>query len=861
MGEENPVERSLGRRIVRMGLIILALFTLVGASAATGGYLWLRQGLPKLDKATDYAPILPTIVYDRNGRVVAEYGEQRRILVPIENVPRHVVHAFLAAEDASFYSHGGVNFLAIIRAAVKNLTSGGIKQGASTITQQVAKTFFLSSERKLIRKLREVVLAHRLEDVLTKDEILYLYLNQIYFGAGAYGVESAANTYFAKSITEVSVAEAAVLAGLPKAPSAYSPYENPRRARQRQLYVLDQMRQNGFLKAEEEKEAAAEQVAIRLWRNPAPESGHYAEQVRRYLMDAYGAEKVLTGGLRVETAMDFEMQKAAEKAVRDGIITIEKRHGYRGPTEHIEDDGKRAALLQKLERELRTPEVGGILHYIAEDNLGVPPAVEAPPARTMRAYVTDVTRQQAVVMVGQKQRAILPLFEAEWASPYNPWAKYDPHKDKTPPLTDLRRALQVGDVILVEAVDVPALKKGQELEKKRFEAWSKIKLGDAWPVTLVPAPEVQGALVAVDSDTAEVRAMVGGYDFGQSEFNRAMQARRQPGSSFKPIVYMTALERGYNPATMVVDSPDVYEQMATDSTTVTYWKPKNYDESFDGPITVREALMRSRNVPTLRITQDVGVSAIVDMASRLGIESDLAADMSLALGSSGVSLLELSKAYTTINAMGVRRELKMIRRVVTPQGEVLEQQVPDWVIEGRQPTDEERVLADETFYKAERIVDPEIDYMMIYLLKQVVQHGTGWRAKLLGRPAGGKTGTTNKNVDSLFMGFTADLVAGVWVGYDQPERNLGPHETGSVAASPIWVDFMLEAHRGLPVRDWEQPENIVFKDIDTRTGLLAGPTTLDRVSMPFVYGTEPSAPTMLEVRPTEVDLLNLDMGF
>lgn len=847
---EPPTERKPLRQRLLKAVLIAALFSVVA------GYLGYRSaltGLPRLDNATDYRPLLPTVLYDIKGRVAGEYGEQRRVIVPYQTLPKHVTNAFLAAEDAGFFHHGGVDIIAILRAAYANLTSGKVRQGASTITQQVAKTFFLSPERTILRKVREVALAYKLESALSKEEILFLYLNQIYFGEGAYGVEAAANVYFGKHITEVTVAEAAILAGLPKAPSAYSPYDNPTRARQRQEYVIGQMLSNGFITQAEADQARVEQVAIRRWQNPNVLGGYYAEQVRRYLVETYGEQRVLTDGLRVETSMDLELQMTAQDAVRRGVIDLEKRHGYRGPVTHVAAS-EREAFVDKLERETHEPGPGGVIRLIGPTPATTPVDDFVPTDRTYKALVVQVENDKAELAVGH-HKAVLPLFDTTWAVKFN-FADMWTYMGG---LTSLKRALKPGDVVLVQLFDPAAVAKG---DKVRGEKWKKLKAPtDAWWANLVPRTEAQSALLSTAPETAELRAMIGGVDFFASQYNRAIQSRRQPGSSFKPIVYAAALTKGYTPATMVVDSPDVYVNMAEDSTEVTYWKPKNYDDTFYGPITLREALVRSRNVPTLRIAQDIGMDSIFDTAKRLGITTPLQRDLSIALGSSGVSLYELSMVYTTFDAGGVRRELKMIRRVLDRDGKIVEQQVPDWVIEGRRPTAQERTEGDKTYYKAEVALDPQTNYLMVYLLSQVVQHGTGWRARELGRPAGGKTGTTNDNVDSWFVGFTPELVTGVWVGLDQPNLNLGPVETGSMAANPIWNDYMRRALKGKPVQEWNIPENIVFHDVDGKTGFIAGPTSEKIVRMPFIYGHEPTTATSAEYRPTDDELLKLDMGF
>lgn len=839
----------------RLGMMAAGA-VLAGLVLLYGAYRSALAGLPKLDTATDYRPFIPSVVIDIQGRIAAEYGEQRRIVVPYTAFPKHVIQAFLAAEDATFFEHGGVDLVAILRAAVKNFTSGKVRQGASTITQQVAKTFFLSPERTIVRKLREIALSWKLEQALTKEEILYLYLNQIYFGQGAYGVESAANVYFGKHITDVTVAEAAILAGLPKAPSAYSPYDNPTRARQRQLYVIDNMLENGYLGKPAADAARSEAVAIRRWQNPAVKGGYYAEQVRRYLVEAYGEERVLQDGLRAETGMDLDLQVLAQKSVQKGVLDLEKRHGYRGPVSHVTEAG-RAKLLESIEREVHEAEPGGVIRIIGPDvdAKKEPPHADTPPARPVRALVESVEADRAVLAVG-KHKAVLPLFDTTWA------VKFDLQslQSQWNPLRTFKKTLKPGDVILVEVTDPAALAKGTPSEKSRLEQWKKLKVeSGVWWATLRPAPLVQSALLTTDPKTAEIRAMVGGYDFFESQYNRAMQARRQPGSAFKPILYAAALAQGYNPATMVVDSPDVYENAAEDSTAVTYWKPKNFDEEFLGPITLRYAFVLSRNVPALRIAQDIGIEALLTMAAKLGVTTPLERNFSIALGSNGMSLYELANVYTVFDAGGMRRDLKLVRRVLDREGKVLEQQVPDFVIAGREPTPEERATADETYYHAEQALDPQINYLMVWLLGQVVQHGTGMRAQI-GRPAAGKTGTTNDNVDSWFMGFTPEYVTGVWIGIDQADQNLGSKETGGEAAAPIWSEFMRKALKGKPVQDFTVPDKIVMKDIDGRTGLLAGPFSEKVTKMPFVYGTEPSTSTDAEVRPGEDELLKLDMG-
>ena len=634
----------------------LGIFTiLVVLSAYAGAYAAYRhyaRDLPSLDALRLYRPKTVSFLYADDGRVIAEYARERRYVVPLERIPNHLILAFLAAEDANFYHHPGVDVSGMVRAFLKNWEAGRIVQGGSTITQQVTRTFLLSNEQTYERKIKEAILAYRMERHLSKEEILFLYLNQIYLGGGAYGVEAAARTFFAKNVENLSLAEAAMMAGLVKAPSRYNPLENLSLARRRQNYVLERMAAAGFVSAEEAARALKEDVSIQSDPNPAAATG-FAEQVRRQVVEKLGEDRLYEDGLRIYTTVNPDMQKAALAAVVRGLEELEARH----------------------------PEA-------------------------------------------------------------------DPDLANMSP--------------------------------------------------------VQGALVCLDPVSGAVKAMVGGRDPGESDFNRAVQAKRQPGSAFKPFVYAAALAAGYTPADTILDEPVEYEDNGR------VWSPQNYDRKFDGPTTLYEGLVRSRNVVTVRLLEKAGLDMVIRYAKAMGIRSHLGRNLSLALGTSEVSLLEMASAYGVIDNGGRCVAPRFITRIEDRDGRELIRFTP----------------------RSEVVLDEATAYILLDMMRGVVESGTGGRAAIDGRPLAGKTGTTSDLADAWFIGFSPKLVTGVWVGRDLRER-LGDRETGGRAAAPIFKYFMESALAGKPAGEFVPPPGVIFANIDPETGQLADESTEEPVAVCF----------------------------
>jgi len=644
--------------------LVFLLIILLVIGAGTAFYFVLVFDLPRLTTLKDYQPPIISEVYADDDVLIGEFFLERRTVLPLSQMPRLLIKAFVAAEDARFFEHRGIDYWRVLGAAFRNIEAFDVVQGGSTITQQIAKSFFLTPERSFTRKVKEAILAQRIEHYLTKNEILYLYLNQIYLGEGAFGVGAAAKTYFGKPVQNLTLAECAILAGLPPAPNNLSPLRHPKKARDRQIYVLNRMVERKMITLEQAKKAGAEEIRLRP-RGPKGynEAPYVLEQVRMYVEEKYGKDRLYRGGLKIYTTLNARLQQAAQKAVRKGLEDFEAREG-KG--------------------------------------------------------------------------------------------------------------------------------KGQD--------------------------QVQGALVALDPQTGYILAMVGGRDFSSSQFNRATQARRQAGSAFKPIVYAAALDKGFTPATIIVDEPFSYIDVPGKEP----WEPQNFDREFWGPITFRKALTFSRNVATVKIAQAIGVEYLIEYSKNLGIQSKLEPNLSLALGSANVTLLELTKAFGVFAAQGYRAEPFLITRILDKDGNLLEEVEPSAV----------------------EIISPQTSYLITSLMQSVIQEGTGQKAQALGRPAAGKTGTTNDTRDAWFIGFTPQrLVAGAWIGYDI-EKPLGTHETGAVAALPIWLEFMKEAVAGEPIENFLVPEGIVFVKVDAANGEPFGPAhppkSVKVLSECFKEGTAPS---------------------
>jgi penicillin-binding protein 1A len=807
-----PRRRSLLLRLALWGALGLLCLALAGAAAAAVAYRHFERGLPDVPSVAEYRPPIVTQLVSADGELAGELYEERREVVPYERIPRVLVQALLASEDKNFFEHGGVDLLGTLRAAVNTYVLRRRMQGGSTITQQTAKSLLVSKEgfaegtrRNLVRKIRELILARRLEAALSKREILWLYLNGVYLGHHSYGVQAAAENYFRKNVEDLTLPEAALLAGLPQAPSRYSPFTNPEAAKARRRYVLRRMYEEGMIDDEERRQAEEAEVRVYpvddLFRETAP---FYAEQVRREVVERYGNDRVLNDGLRVEVAMDLERQRAAQAAMLSGLLEVDQRQGYGGPVAHVEG-AERRALAARLAK--------------------VWPRGALAPGDYAVGIVTEVddARALARVEVGASS-GILPIAGMRWARKPNPLQRY-PDALISRPST----ALRVGDVILVRRVT------RAELVAREPKGRGELVPEAALLLDLEQEPRLQGALVSIEPFTGYVTAMVGGYDFDASEFNRAFQACRQPGSAFKPIVYSAAIEKlGYSPATLLTDAPVVFRDASGAS-----WKPENYGSSFKGDVTLRDALVHSMNIPTIKIAEALGVDALVKWAENLGLATPVKRELGSAIGSSCTTLWSLANVYALLDRYGVKKASTFVRRVLDRDGNLLEDHTGPadaWV-----PLST-RLAAAAAAVEApgERVMDERTAYMTVSLMHEVATVGTGAQASKLGKPAAGKTGTTNDSFDTWFMGFTRDLLAGVWLGYDHNEMPLGRYETGGRAALPIWLAYMQRALRDRPQPDFPVPDGIAFVRMDPETGkALTG--AAGGVVEPFKVENQPTA--------------------
>ena len=764
--------------------ILSALLLILGGALL---FFYYSHRLPDFTSLKERNLNAYSIVYSEEDEVVGKFLVDNRIPIPYERIPKQLINAFIAAEDAEFFQHKGIDYKGILRAMFKNLIAGRIVQGGSTITQQVTKTFFLTPKRSLLRKLKEVAYSFGLERDLSKEEILTLYLNNIYLGNGAYGVEAAAESYFNKRAEQLNVAEIAMMAGLVKAPSRYSPVNNLKRAKDRQAYVLTRMTELGFISPEQKEKNLRIPLKIQsresAYFSKAP---YFTEFIRHQVERKYGKEKLYQEGLRIYTTIDLSLQRTAQKSVETGLRELDKREGFRGPLH---------TLSPKEVKELLNKKKGSL--------------TPLPQNEIFEGVVLSKEDSKKFYTIWVEDRkGILPFSEMSWALNIKPTPNYKPQKVKTP--GDL---LNPGDVIHVRV---------KETSKK----------DQPTVLTLEQEPLVQGALLCLDPKTGHVRAMVGGRDFSESQFNRAISSRRQPGSAFKPIIYAAALEKGYTPSTILMDSPVEY----SDPDGGTYWAPKNYDKNFMGPITFRNALAHSRNVVTVKILEDIGVGYALKFIKSLGIESPIKRDLSIALGTSGISMLELTSAFAVFANGGERVKPIFIKKIVTMKGEVLEENTP--YIELEEKEEEEETPETPSPVLKERAISVQNAFIMTHLLQGVVQHGTGQRAKVLGRPIAGKTGTSSDYSDAWFIGYTPSLLTGVWVGFDD-KTSLGKNETGSRAALPIWIYFMDQALKNTPIETLKPPKGITLIKVNIETGLPSDKDSPETIMEAFIESSIP----------------------
>lgn len=717
---------------ILLSTVVVLLLAAIGGGVSI--YFFIFNGLPDISQIDSYKPSLTSELYTINNVKFAEFSVEKRTLVEFKDIPDHLVKALIAVEDARFYHHNGLDWQGITRAFWENVRARSYKQGASTITQQLARALFLHPKKTLLRKAQEALLALQIEKRYSKEQILELYLNQVYLGRGAYGVEAASRTYFDKPVSELELNECVLIAGLPRAPSYYNPYRRPDMVELRRQHVLKRMLDEHFVSEGEYYYALDNPPELReqeVVNNPAP---YFTEFIRQYLEDKYKNENIniYRDGLQIYTTLDLDLQQTARKSVVWGIEELDKRQGWRPLRQGAYSLPNR---FSKIKEDVALEEGQWVLGVVGE-----------------------IQPDKIRVQVANKQGWVL-LKEMAWAK-----------------IKDLEKTFVVGDKVLLRVIKVS----GEDETDYQF--------------ALEQYPEVQGALVSLDPHTGYIKAMVGGYEFAVSKFNRAVQAKRQPGSAFKPIIYTAALENGFTPASIMVDAPIIYQ----DEAKAKEWKPANYHEKFFGPTTIRKALEHSRNVVTVKLLKKIGIKKAIKMARKLGIESPLDEDLSLSLGSSSISLMEATSAYGVFASGGGLNKPVAIRYIADYEGNLLEEAEP----------------------QGQQVLSEGISCQMTKILQGVVERGTGWRAKSLGRPLAGKTGTSNKYVDAWFIGFSPSIVTGVWTGFDEP-RTMGKLETGSRAASPIWVKFMKEALKNTPIEDFTIPKDVIAVSIDAESGMLA----------------------------------------
>lgn len=788
--------KSLLLRFLGFGFATFVL-VFVAASAGAGYLLWqASKGLPDYDHLAKYEPPVMSRIHAGDGSLISEFARERRIFVPINTVPKRVINAFLSAEDRRFYEHGGIDIQGIARAvfaAVETKIHGGKKraQGASTITQQVAKNFLLTNERSIERKIREAILAVRLERTYTKDKILELYLNEIYLGLNSYGVAAAGLTYFNKELKDLTIEEAAYLAALPKAPNNYHPFRFKQKATERRDWIIGQMAENGLIKPDEAEAAKKVPLNVNLRTTGAHISTaeFFAEEVRRTLVTQYGEDKLYGGGLSVRTTLDSRLQQIARRSLIDGLVKFDRQQGWRGPVAKIDIAGDWGVPLGAIDSppDIQPWRLGVVLQAEkAKAVIGLKPA-----------------RQQDGVLVKEREAVEVTLDEVKWA-------KVPVKKTEAKAVTDL---LAPGDVVYVAPKD-PANIQG------------------VW--TLQQIPEIGGGLVAMDPNTGRVLAVAGGFSFAMSQFDRVIQAKRQPGSSFKPFVYAAAIDNGYKPTSIILDAPIEIEQGPGQE----IWKPDNYEkDKSSGPSTLRFGVEHSRNQMTVRLAQDLGMPIIIEYAKRFGIYDDLLPVLSMSLGAGETTLLRMATAYCMLANGGKEVKSTLIDRIQDRWGRTVwrhdERQCMGCTAERWAGQAEPEIIDDRR-----QIVDPHTAYQMTSIMEGVIQRGTATVLKSLNRPLAGKTGTTNEERDVWFVGYTPDMVAGVFVGYDTP-KPLGKGNTGGAIAAPIFGDFMKAALGETPASPFRLPPGLKLVRVNLKSGLRAPPGDQDVILEAFKPNEDP----------------------
>lgn len=775
-------------KLLSQCITLLVMLVIIGGAAALGIVLYYSKDLPDYQTLASYNPPVVTRLYAADGRLIEEYAKEHRLFVPISAIPKRVINAFLAAEDKNFYSHPGVDISSLFRAMGQNLVNLSENKsmvGGSTITQQVVKNFLLTNERSLSRKIKEAILSFRISQLYSKDRILELYLNQIYLGSGSYGVASAALNYFNRSLDDLAIEEVAFLAAMPKAPSTYDPRRNYDKAKARRDWVIERMAEEEFITPVEEKESMAKPITLHSREGAeVARADFFAEAVRKDIAARYGSGMLYEGGLAVRTTLDPALQAAAEKAFRRGIISYDQRHGFRGPIARLSSFVQWPEQLKAQKR----------------------PASLAP---WKLAVVLELDRDRAIIGLEDGKKGAIPMSEMQWAKA----------GAKTP-----AAFLHPKDVIAVESVE--SGKKGGVYALRQI-------------------PEVSGGMVVLDPHTGKVLAMVGGFAYGENQFNRVMQAKRQPGSAFKPFVYLSALESGFTPASIIVDGPIELSQGAG----LPMWRPKNYSGDFLGPTTLRVGVEKSRNLMTVRLAQMLGINKIMEVTKRFGINDNPQRNFSTVLGASETTLLQLTNAYAILVGGGKQLTPSLIERIQDRNGTTIykrdERTCKDCMLVAMpNPMNAPLPVLEDN---REEVTDPRSAYQMISIMEGVVQRGTAASAKKLGRTLGGKTGTTNDSYDTWFVGFTPDLVIGTYIGYDNP-RTLGKKETGASLALPVFIHFVEEALKDKPDVPFRTPPGIQLVKIDARTGRYPTGSTPEKniIYEAFKSGTGPQSVSVSE---------------
>lgn len=879
----------------------------IGAIIA-GGFLtvvvvmYFSMGLPKISSLAEYKPEISSQILSKDGMILAEIGTHNREVVLFNDIPKRVIDAFLSAEDSDFYNHSGVNFKGIARAMIANIKAGRVVQGGSTITQQVAKSFLLSSERSVSRKIKDFLLAQKIEEKFSKKDILFLYLNQVYLGGGYYGIKTAFKGYFGKELNEATVAESAMIAGLLVAPSKYSPYRRPKYAKRRQKYVLGRMLVTKKISQEEYDEAIAEKIKYRLRKARQFKAGYFTDWVRQRVIELVGEKDFLTNGYKVITSIDWELQKVAEAQVLSGVKAIDKRQGYKGSIGDRNLETLRETIIEERKVIYKKASQYFIVNeeykkifeiefdedeYIVQEEAIDKVNQEIKNKRFVAGYniidpvidilKVDKTYKATVVKIDDRARmiyidisgvsAIMPYKYFRWAHERNVSEERKFHPYVTKPST----ILKAGDIILAKVKKksvkiIPHFWSTFKDYVKKSSDYDIIKKQKYVLCLLDQAPDAQGALISIKPSNGEIISFVGGADFSKSQFNRAIQSKRQPGSSFKPILFAAGLENGYTPASIIIDSPEALGGADASLN----WKPRNYDGKFKGPITFRNSLEQSRNIPTIKIANRMGVSTVLDFVERIGFNAKLDQDLSLALGSFGVTLKDIVATYAMFPNGGKRVETKSIlsiedrdgnqyqleensnigylskkneienQALLEESGQVdqIEKTAEQLVKEEAESEEKSDINPYLLALGGEQVYDPRLAYLMTNILRGTVLHGTGKGAREVSHFLGGKTGTTNNYVDAWFLGFSSNIVTGVWTGFDN-NKTLGWGETGAKSALPIWKEYMRAGLRKFGEFDFQPPLGIINVPINKTTGRLVSNGATKSFLESFVEGTEP----------------------